>query len=440
MKRQGTRHKVFFGWWTVLATGILSGLGHGIHTQGASVIFKPVCADLQISRATMSTVAGIGRIEGGIEAPITGWLVDKFGPKWVMFTGVCLMGVGLILMKFVNSFLAYCLVWAVAVGTGTNVGLSIAVDNTLTNWFIHKRGLAMSIKFGLLSVGGVVALPLIAWLVAGHGWRTACFVGGITMLIASPLVLLFVKQKRPEYYGLLPDGVISESDDSNVDVDAMLAKGAEYAASVHETEFTLKQAMKTRSYWLLILSQVFWVLLSGTINLHTIPFLTDRGIDPIVAANMMALQVFFNVPSRFVGGFLADRVRTDRLQYALAASSMLSAIGMAVFLLKQTVPMIYVFLILYGMGLGAATVLRIAMLGRYFGRKSYGTVQGTSSVFTMPLSFCAPIYAGWAYDTSGSYISVFTQAVILAMIGTLITCLIRPPKPLAQISGIRQFR
>ena len=74
-------------------------------------MFKPIAADLGISRAVTSVAASIGRFEGGLEAPITGWATDKFGPKWVIIFGCFLIGIGLILMYFVNSLWAFYVVW-----------------------------------------------------------------------------------------------------------------------------------------------------------------------------------------------------------------------------------------------------------------------------------------------------------------------------------------
>ncbi|MCR4394181.1 MAG: hypothetical protein NUV31_07425, partial [Dehalococcoidales bacterium] len=78
---------VFFGWWTVMATGILNIIGQAFYQYGISALFKPIASDLGFNRTMTSTAAGIGKLEGGLESPISGWLVDKFGPKWVIFGG-----------------------------------------------------------------------------------------------------------------------------------------------------------------------------------------------------------------------------------------------------------------------------------------------------------------------------------------------------------------
>ena len=430
--------RIFPGWWMNLVTGIYSGLGHGFYGYGVSVLFKPLAADLGLSRAATSWATGIGRLQGSIEAPITGWLSDKFGPKWVIVVGICFIGTGLVLMNFITSPWAYYLVWGVLTAIGINLALTIAIDKALTDWFIRKRGLALGIRFVIIGICGVIALPIITWLVTTHGWRIACLVWAGVMFTGVPLSWYFVKQRRPEYYGLLPDGATIESD-TEADIDVMIDRGVEYAADFEETEFTLRQAMRTPAYWLITISWVCAMAVGGAINVHCIPFLTDMGINETVAGGMMAMMVFFTVPARFVGGLLADRVRKDRLQFLVAGAFLCQAIGIAAFLLNQSIAMVYVFLILFGFGSGAPVPLRLTMAGRYFGRKAFASIQGTSMVFTAPVALLAPVYTGWIHDTTGSYITAFTLFAVLSALAAFLISLIRPPKPPAQVTDIRDF-
>lgn len=430
--------RIFPGWWMNLVTGIYSGIGHGFTGYGVSVIFKSLAADLGLTRAATAWATGIGRLQGSIEAPITGWLSDRFGPKWVIVIGICFISTGMALMNFVNSAWSYYVVWGVVTAVGTNLALTIAVDKALTDWFIRKRGLAFGIRFVIIGICGVIVLPIITWLATTHGWRIACMVWAGVMFTGVPFSWYFVKQRRPEYYGLLPDGATVESD-TQTDTEVMIDRGVEYAADFEEVEFTLRQAIKTPAYWLMTLSWISAMVVGGAINIHCIPFLTDMGIDETVAGGMMAMMVFFTIPARFIGGLLADRVRKNRLQYLVAAAFLFQAVGIGAFLLNQSIPMVYVFLILFGFGSGAPVSLRLAIGGRFFGRKAFASIQGSSMIFAAPAALLAPVYAGWVYDTTGNYITAFTLFAGLAALSAALMCLVRPPKPPAQITGIRQF-
>jgi len=429
---------IYFGWWTVLASGILALWGHGYHAYGFSALFKPISTELGFSRTTTSVAASIGRLEGGFEAPLTGWLTDRFGPKWIVLFGVFLIGLSLILMNFIGSLWAFYLVWGLALGMGINIALSLPIDKALTNWFVKKRGAALGIKNVMSGFSGVLVLPLIAWMIVAYGWRSTCFIGGVVMLLAGiPLTLLFLKQQRPEYYGLLPDGATVREEAT--DAGQMIDRGIEYATEVEEVEFTLRQAVRTPTYWLLMATNACHSLAMPAVNIHGIPFLTDIGIDPIKAASMLAMMILASVPMRFVGGLLADRVRKSRLRFLMGGAYSLQAAGFAIFLMNQTEAMIYVWFILYGIGMGAGFGLMAPMRARYFGRKAFGSIGGSSRLFMAPVGMAAPIYLGWVYDTTGSYISAFTLLAALVAFSAILSLFILPPKKPARITDIRNI-
>jgi len=437
IKKRGSS-KIFFGWWTVIASGTLSLLGMGYYIYGISALFKPIASELGFSRAATSVAASIGRFEGGFESPLTGWATDKFGPRWIVLSGVFLVSLSLILMNFINSLWAYYVVWGVMLGTGCNIALTIALDTTISNWFVKKRGLAMSIKWVFSGLSGVLVIPLVAWLITVQGWRMTCVTWGLVMAcICLPLAWFFIKQRRPEYYGLLPDGASVE--EGVMDADQMIDRGVEYAAEVQEVEFTLRQAVRTPAYWLLIVVYAAHTLVAPAISMHTIPFLTDLGIEPVKAAGMMAIMVGASIPARFVGGFIADRIRTGHLPFLLGAAYFVQAAGIAVFVLNQSMTMIYIWFVLYGLGMGVAFPVYPLIRARYFGRKAFGSIHGTSMMMVTPAGVAAPIYAGWVYDTTGSYINAFTLFAILLAIAAVLLPVARPPKPPAQITDIRRI-
>ncbi len=429
---------MYFGWWTVISTGVISGLGHGFTSYGFSAIFKPLAAELQFNRAVTSVAAGIARFEGGIEAPLTGWLVDRFGPRWVIFTGMAVAAFGVLIMYFVNTLWAYYLVWGFLIGIGINLSMTIAMDKTVTNWFISKRGLAHGIKFALIGVVGVIVLPIITWQVDEVGWRLTCVTWGSVLVAGLPFVLLTIKQQRPEYYGILPDGAKTEVD-AATDVGSMIDRGVEYASGFQEVEFTLRQAMKTPAFWMIVIAMAGHTVVFGGLNVHCIPFLTDRGIESTAAGAMMGMMIFFTIPSRFIGGVIADRVTKDRMPFLLAGAFFFQAAGIGAFCISPSTATVYVMLALYGFGSGAAVPLYLLILGRYFGRKAYGSIHGATNLFRAPVQFASPIFAGWIYDTYGSYMIAFITFAATVTLSTIVMLLARPPKPPEQIGDVRQF-
>ena len=412
--------------------------GHGFYTYGFSALFKPISEELDFSRAVTSVAAGIGRIEGGIESAFTGWATDKIGPKWIVLPSVFVLGLGLILMNFINSLWAYYVVWGVIVGTGVNIALALPWGVALSNWFVKKRGRAMGIRSVLSGLSGVVILPLVAFLISTEGWRMTCVIGGVGMwLVGLPLSWFTLKRYRPEYYGLLPDGVTTEEE--IVDKSKMIDKGVEYAAKVEEVEFTLRQALRTPAYWMIIIGNTCHALSGPAFGMHAIPFLTDMGIDPLVAAGMFSMMVFAGIPARLIAGLIADRVGKRDLRWIKGGAYLLQALGFTFYLLNPTMPMVYTWFILYGIGQGAGFGIMMPMWARLYGRKAFGSISGFSRLFMAPLGIIAPVYVGWVYDTTGSYVSAFTVIAALLAVAAVIIFFVLPPKPPAQPTDIRKI-
>jgi len=433
-ERKSSRHPVFFGWWSVLVTGTISGLGHGFNIYGFSVFFKDLATDLGLNRAITALAAGIGRLEGGITSPLVGWLSDKFGPRGPVVVGICITGTGMILMNFITEVWHYYVAWGVLIGMGLNIGLTLAVDTALTNWFIRRRGLAQGIKFALIGVFTIIVLQFVNSLVLSQGWRITCLIWGIVMFASVPFAFVFVRPQRPEYYGMLPDGAeIGQGKEE--DKGEMIDMGIGYASSFEETEYSFKQAIRTGTYWLLFVGFSVHNIMANGFTIHVIPFLTDMGITRTTASNMMQMMVFLMIPSRFFGGIIADRVRKNRLQFLLVGTFLLQVIGISTFLLNQNLASVYVWLACHGLSSGTITPVVLLIVGRYFGRKSFGSIIGSMLAFIAPWGLLAPLYSGWVHDTTGSYINAFITFGALALFSTITMFFVRAPRPPADDIG-----
>ncbi|MFC2056434.1 MFS transporter [Chloroflexota bacterium] len=418
--------KIFLGWGLVATGSFLSFWGVGYRYYGLSALFKPLSAELGMSRAATSVVVSIGRVGGSFEGLLTGWLADSIGPRRVIYFGVFLFGLSLILMNFINSQWGFYLVWGVMMGLGFSASSGVPMNVAITNWFVKKRGLALGMR---MMISAAFALPIITWLITSYSWRTACVVGGVAMLIIGlTLTKLFVRDHRPEYYGLLPDGAPMAAE-SKENTSQMIERGVEYAAEVQEVEFTFRQAVRTPTYWLLILSQIGSSITLDSLVLHFIPLLTDMGMSPTKAAATVTIASLSSTVSRVVSGFLADRVGKQHIRFVLAGSFLLQAGGIGLFVLNQTIIMVYPFLILYFITMSINLIVRPLIVGRYFGRKAIGFIRGSSLVAVMPLGILAPVYLGWVYDTTGSYETALTVIVSLLAASAIFMFLARPPKP-----------
>jgi MFS family permease len=398
----------------------------GFVSSGFSAFFKPISVDLNLTRAVTSIAAGVIGVGQAAGAIFSGWASDKYKPKNMILFGVACLVLGFILMRFVGSLWSL-LVCGLLLGVGFSCATLTPVAKIIFYWFIKRSGIAISITFAFQALAGLALLPLTAWLITTYGWRsTSLIVSIIIAVVAFPLAWYFVKSHGPEHYGLLADG---ETNQKKATQKNKIVKVEEYTSKPAIPEFTLKQTMKTRPFWILIIATGYIAGLAAPImTYHCIPFLTDMGVTPVKAATMMSVWLTAAIPSRLAAGFLIDRVKTSHLRFVLGASFIIKAIGVALFLLTKNISMIYVWFILYGIGNGVNLSALICILPRYFGRKSFGGIDGMRWVLNSPMVLIAPIYVGWVYDTTKSYMNVFILLGVLIAVTGILCCFILPPK------------
>ncbi len=410
----------------------------GYYHYGYSALLKPIAASLNLSRAAASVPTAIGRFEGGIESPISGMITDKFGPRKIATIGAFFFGVFLASMYFVNSQWTFYMVWGVLLGTAYNLACTIPVNAAISNWFVRQRGRALGTKIALAGLSGVITVRVVAWLIDTYDWRIACVIGGVVMLcIPMPLLWTFLRRYRPEYYGLLPDGNVSQEE--NADEEQSINRGVTYASAFEEFEYTLRQAIKTPSFWMLIVSHASHNLAVPVMNVHAIPLLTDMGLSTSRAAFIVSILAMTSIPFRFIGGTLADRISKGRLRFLLAGAYALQAISFGIFIKIGTVTSVYYWFAIYGIGMGIAFAANPLIRARYFGRKAFGSIHGLAQALMTPFGIVAPIYAGWCYDRYGDYSLALNIGVIILAVSVVLSLLIFPPKPPKRITHIRDI-
>ncbi|MBI2906322.1 MAG: MFS transporter [Chloroflexi bacterium] len=416
--------KPFYGWWIVAAGVVSQMLQGGLYLYGFSLFFLPLIQEFGWTRTSLSAVFSFSRLESGIFGPLEGWLVDKFGPRRMMALGVPIMGLGFILLSQTSSFFMFAAVFFLLIATGSSLGLVVPCYTATANWFIRKRGLAM----GFLSAGtglGGGAILFLAWIVNEYGWRVGAMAAGVTVLVVgTPLGLLM--RHRPEQYGYLPDGARANS------TGAGDGDGAPQAY-LQEADFTARQAIQTSGFWLLTLSFAVRQTTVGAVAVHLMPFFIGAGFSSEVAATLLAAVSLVSILGRLSFGWLADIFEKRHVMVFTVGCIALSMFFLAgVYELWQAV--LWVFI--YALGYGGGAPLMPALRAEFFGRKSFGTVQGTMLAFQMWGLMVGPLSSGLMYDLLGDYRPSFLAFGAANFIGVFLLFLARRPRPGGRGSGI----
>ena len=405
---------VYPGWWVVLASGVIGAYGGGVYFYGFTLFFNPLKEELNLTSAQTSLVFALTRLEGAFEGVFVGYAIDRFGARRVMMVGVPLAATGfLVWALLVDSYITFLLVYVGAVGFGINMGFfhpALAVAN---NWFIRKRATAMAIVGVSLGVGGAVLVPLLGYSIETLGWRTTAALAGIAGFVIIWPVTLAVHHS-PEQRGLSPDGFpVSGSQPGNdgPPQDETVLNVCE----VLEINFGVREAFCTRAMYLLLAAMTFRFFAHGAIMVHLAPLLIDHGMSLVAAGGAVGVLSLFSIASRLASGWFGDRY-TKRKVVSLMVCSNILALGVLFF--ATTTWMLYLFIILWSIGYGAGT-LNWALIGDYFGRRHFATVRGMMGLFFSLGGIGGPLFAGWVYDTTGTYslaVAVFAIANVLSAI------------------------
>jgi MFS family permease len=431
---------VFYGWRMVLVSGILNGFGAGVHFYGFSVFFNPMREEFGWTRAQMAGVFSLARLEGGIEGPFAGWLVDNVGPRKMFIIALVIVGAGYIAFCLINSLLMLYLIFGLLISVGYNTGFYRASNTIVANWFIKKRTRALSYLALGAGIGGAVVVPALGWLIGFAGWRWAAVIIGLLMWVVG-IPLAATLRHRPEEMGLRPDGEpVEEAREKETDGQPTSASLASSAATPmararvsEEVNFTARQALKTSTFWMLALAMVFRSTILSSIVVHQIPHLEDIGIPRHTAEAMLGLMVLMSIPGRLVFGWLGDIVSK---QYLMVLVCVLQGIGVFILASASSLGWVFVFLVLYALGYGGAIPLMPAFRGELFGRKAFATIGGIMTPLTTLSAVAGPIFAGYLYDVTDSYRIAFYTFAIMVLLSGVTFFLVRPPKPPADpVSG-----
>ncbi len=180
--------RIFYGWWVALASAIIAAIGGGLYFYGFTAFFLPISAELNLSRTATSTVFSVSRLEGGIEGPIAGWLIDRFGARKLVVVGVLIFGAGYIAMHWMNSLTTFFILYAAVIAVGYQTGFVHTQYALANKWFVRQRSKVTGVVNAAFGIGGATIIPLLGWLIVHYGWRMAVVIAGAaTLLIGLPL-------------------------------------------------------------------------------------------------------------------------------------------------------------------------------------------------------------------------------------------------------------
>ena len=409
------RPKVFYGWY-IVGAGFLTQLMLGMlmfHSFGTYVTLMQ--ADFGWSRTTFSIAFAMQRAESGILGPFQGWAIDTYGPRRIMMVGMVLFAAGFMMLSQVQTIWTFYIAFMlIAVGASLSSFLSLVV--AVVNWFRKRRTMALGLLSLGFAVGGFAATPT-ALIIEGIGWRSGAFISGLIVLVLG-IPLARVVRHRPEDHGLLPDGAPSR---------ASLADDPDDPDDEEDEEFGMgtREALRTPAFWLLSFGQASALLVIGALMVHLVVYIhEDLGFGLGLAAFAITVQTIGQVAGQLAGAYFGDRWPKRPL---IVGALLGHALAILVLAFASTLLLVYVAVAINGTAWGLRAPLQMAIRADYFGRKSFGTIMGFSSLVIMSGMIVGPTFAGVMYDRTGSYQLSFIVLAVFASLGAVLFAFARPP-------------
>jgi MFS family permease len=373
-------------------------------TQGLGLVTEPLLADLRIGRVDYAQLNLWATLIGTAGAVGVGRFIDLFGSRMMLTVIAAALGITVCLMSTVSSFteLAIAVTLTRALGQSALSVISIAM---VGQWFVRRIDVAMAIYSVLLSIGFMIAFPVVGSIIQTGGWRTAWFAVGAALLAGLVPLGLFLVRRSPESIGLFPDGVDVEprtrtpSGTSTPGIGTLGTHG-----TFESSGFTLSEALATGAFWVFAVGAALYGLVASGIGLFNESILAERGFGPNIYYQTLVVTALTGLAGNFIGGWLAGFIPLNRL---MAMSLFVLAAGLLALPHVSTIAMAMAWAMMMGLGGGLVMVLFFSVWPRVYGRRQLGRIQGVAQAMTVLASAVGPLLLAATVEATGSYAIMF---------------------------------
>ncbi|MEZ4733712.1 MAG: MFS transporter [Caldilineaceae bacterium] len=402
------RHLPFYYGWIVVGTlAITEPISWGILFYGFGVMLTPIQQEMGWSQAEMTGAFSLMLLISGVAAvPVGRWL-DQHGARGLMTIGSCLATLALIGWAQVQTLLGFYLIWA-AIGVITAMILYEPAFAVTATWFVRRRAQALTVLTFGGGLASVIFVPLAAWLIQHYGWRTALWIlAGILAVTTIPLHALFLR-RSPALLGLWPDGEPPRNRTAGV-VGSL--RPASLPTPHLPQSIPVGDALRHSTFWWLSTAFTLSTFCAVALAVHLLPFLTNQGYPTTFAALTASMLGGSQIPGRLLFGPLGNRLSLRTITAILFA---MMSCGLLILLAAPTTWLILVGAFLFGMGSGASSPARAALVGEFYGIANYGAINGVMTLVSTIARAGAPVMMGLLYTWTGGYTAVFWVLILMA--------------------------
>lgn len=431
--------KIFHGWRVAGAGAGLQFMQAGLNHQSFGAYIAVLAIEQGWSKTALSGAAALQSMETAVIGPALGWLVDRFGPGIMIRIGVVLFALGLVAFSQIETLTGFYLA-SLLIAAGVSLCGYFPINVAIIHWFERKRARAMATSSLGLALGGLI-VPVVAGSIAAFGWRATALGSAVAVLLLGwPLASVF--KGKPSDLGQTIDGELAPGSpdkaappQSSATVTAtptgQSAAGqttpAVSTAPAAPVEFTAREALRTRAFWLLALGHGAALLVVTSVNVHAISHMKEGlGYSLASASFIISLMTLGQIGGVGIGMWVGDRYNKRMMA---AACMLLHAAGLLLLTWAANTAMLVGFALVHGVAWGLRGPFMQAIRADYFGRRAIGMIMGISSLVIAIGQISGPLVAGVMADWTGDYRAGFTLLALLAGAGGMFFVMATPPKP-----------
>jgi MFS family permease len=406
MMRRRLRLPFFYGW-VLVAIGFLT-MAVGVNARTAfSLLFPPILHDFGGDSGVTAGIFSFGFLVSAVVTPFVGRLMDRRGPRPVVELGILAIAAGLLLAPLARAPWQLYLSLGALVGGGVNCLAYTGQSLYLTNWFVRRRGLALSIAFSGVGLGSVTLLPWFQSVIAHGGWRAACWALGLVvlLLLAPPNLLL---RHRPEDIGLVPDGTEAKTPASDRSASVVDPRWA-------AIDWTLARALGTTRFWWIATGYFCGLFVWYAVQVHQTEYLIDIGFSPDTAAWALGAVGLVAVPGQIALGHLSDRIGREWVWAIGNGGFVLCCLTLIALRNHPLTTLLYLMVAAQGfLGYGLTSVMG-AIPAEIFEGRNFGSIFGTVMVAAILGGAAGPWVTGVLHDRFDTYLPAFSLAIVLSL-------------------------
>jgi OFA family oxalate/formate antiporter-like MFS transporter len=409
-----------YGWVVVIASFFVATMAYG-GAYSFGVFLNPLREDFGWTSATTSGAFSFLLLSYSSLGILSGWGVDRFGPRITVGLGGLFIGLGLLLTSQIHTPWQIYLTYGLLIGPGLSTVYSPLLT-TISRWFTKWRGLALGIVTAGTGAGSFIIPPFASHLISIYGWRLSylilgTIVGGIIIIATlflrkNPLRTWSVSNKQMPAEKVRTDNRMKDLRQNNI--------------ISEDGDFSFRRALNTKTFWQLCFMNLLVGFGLQMMMVHVVPYARESlKFSPMIAATVLSTIGASSIAGKLIMGGASVRIGVKR---ALAISTFMEGVMIIGMMSSSNVWILYLFASIFGFGYGGHVPQFPALTGDFFGLYRMGTILGAGTIFYGMGGAFSTFLAGRLFDITGSYTNAFSLGVLAMFLTTASTFFLKRPK------------